>query len=209
MLQIASKKRKNPYKSRQSFSEALNKVRADLPSSPQKQAAVVQGIASEYGYQFRSHEENTIPKANREKIENFYYRTDIIYTMPGKGDEMTIWTQNGKQKVLKHYLTMFLREAYALYLDNCINVDEKCSFSTFCNLWPKNVLLMENSPLHQCKCQIHENLFFFNYEAMGLTYDSSWWESVLCNTLPKSDCWKNQCEICMDGKNFVPSNYIL
>ena len=38
---------------------------------------------------------------------------------------------------------------------------------------------------------------------MGLTYDSSWWESVLCNALPNSDCWKNECEICMDGKNFV------
>ena len=49
LLQIASKKQKNPYKSRQSFSKALNKVRADLPSSSWKQAAVVQGIASEYG----------------------------------------------------------------------------------------------------------------------------------------------------------------
>ena len=56
-------------------------------------------------------------------------------------------------------LTMFLREAYALYLDSCINDDEKCSFSTFHSLQPKNVLLMRNSPLHQCKCQIHENLF--------------------------------------------------
>ena len=24
--------------------------------------------------------------------------------MPGKGDEMTIWTENGKQKISKHYL---------------------------------------------------------------------------------------------------------
>ena len=77
--------------------------------------------------------------------------------MPGKGDEKTIWTKNGKQKVCKHYLTMFLREAYALHLDGCINEGEKCSFSTFHNLQPKNVLLMENSPLHHCKCQIHEN----------------------------------------------------
>ena len=77
-------------------------------------------------------EENTIPKANKEKIESFYYRTDIIYTMPGKGDEMTIWTEYGKQKVRKHYLTVFLREAYALYLDSCINVE--CSFSTFHSL---------------------------------------------------------------------------
>ena len=53
---------------------------------------------------FRSHEENTIPKTNREKIESFYNRTDIIYTMPGKGYEMVIGTENGKQKVCKHYL---------------------------------------------------------------------------------------------------------
>ena len=46
LLQIASKKWKNPYKSRQSFSKALNKVTADLPSSPRKQAAAAQGIAS-------------------------------------------------------------------------------------------------------------------------------------------------------------------
>ena len=122
LLQIASKKQKNHYKSRQSFSKALNKVRADLPSSPQKQAAVIQKIAIEYGYQVRSHEENTIPEANREEIESFYYRTDIIYTMLGK------------QKVRKHHLTMFLREAYAFYLDICINEGEKCSFSIYHNL---------------------------------------------------------------------------
>ena len=110
--------------------------------------------------------------------------------MPGKGDEMTIWNENGKQKVHKHYLTMFLRETYALYLENCINEDEKCSFSTFRNLQPKNVLMMGNSPSHQCKCQIHENLCL-KLEAIGLTYDSSWWESVLCNTRPNSDCWKS------------------
>ena len=99
---------------------------------------------------------------------------------------------------------MLLRETYAFYLGSYINEDEKCSFSTFRNLRPKIVLLMGNSTLHQCKCQIHENLFL-KLEAMGLTYDSSWWKNVLWNTLPNNDCWKNAYEICMDGKNFVPS----
>ena len=40
---------------------------------------------------------------------------------------------------------------------------------------------------------------------MGLTYDSSRWGSLLPNTLPNNNCWKNGCEICMDGKNFVSS----
>ena len=93
--------------------------------------------------------------------------------MPGKGDEMTIWTEKGKQKVHKHYLTMLLREAYALYLDSCVTDDERCSFTTFSNLRPKNILLMGNSPSHQCKCQIHENLFL-KLDALGLTCDSAW-----------------------------------
>ena len=53
--------------------------------------------------------------------------------MPSKGDEMIIWTENDTEKVCKHYLTMFLRATYALHLDGCIDEDEKCSFSTFCN----------------------------------------------------------------------------
>ena len=44
--------------------------------------------------------------------------------MAGKGNEMAIWNENGKQKVHKHYLKMFLKEAYALHLENCIKEDE-------------------------------------------------------------------------------------
>ena len=36
----------------------MNKVRAHLPPSPRKQAAIVQGIASDFEYQFKSREEN-------------------------------------------------------------------------------------------------------------------------------------------------------
>ena len=47
-----TKKPSNPYKNRQSFSKAMNNLRSKLPTSPRKQAAVVAGLASEYGYQF-------------------------------------------------------------------------------------------------------------------------------------------------------------
>ena len=77
-----------PYKSRQSFSKDLSKVRADLPSSPQKQATAVQGIASEYGYQFRSHEENTIPKAKREKNRKKVFTIELISSIPCLVKEM-------------------------------------------------------------------------------------------------------------------------
>ena len=53
MLHIISAKQKNPYKTQQSFSKAMNRLRCDLPASPRKRAAVVQGLASEYGYHFK------------------------------------------------------------------------------------------------------------------------------------------------------------
>ena len=65
--------------------------------------------------------------------------------MPGKGDEMTIWTEEGRKRVWKYFLTIYLKEAYALYLESC-EKDAKCSFSTFCNFHPKNVLLLDESP---------------------------------------------------------------
>ena len=49
--------------------------------------------------------------------------------MPGKKDEMTGWLEEGRKRVHKYYLTMYLNEAYALYLRSCD--DEKCSFSSF------------------------------------------------------------------------------
>ena len=80
---------------------------------------------------------------------------------------------------------------------------KKCSFSTFCNLQPKNVLLLGDSPKEQCRCQIHKNLFL-KLEAMGCDYEKSWWETVLCDTSPNSPCWHNTCVECKDGKKFIP-----
>ena len=71
--------------------------------------------------------------------------------MPGKGNEMTVWNEEGKQKLRKYYLTMYLKEACVLYLETCENDNEKCSFSTLCNLRPTNVL-SGDSTKEQCKC---------------------------------------------------------
>ena len=98
---------------------------------------------------------------------------------------------------------MYLKEAYALYLKTCENDNEKCSFSTFCNLQTKNVLLLGDSPKEQCKCLIHKNLFL-KLEAMRCDYESSWLETVLCDTSHISPCWHYTCVECKDGKKFIP-----
>ena len=206
MLHIFSAKQKNPYKTRKSFSKAMNRLRCDLPGSPRKQTAVVQGLASEFGYHFKS--KNTVPSEIKEKIEKFFYRTDIVYTMPGKGDEMTVWTDEGRKRLRKYYLTMYLKEAHALYLESCESDNDRCSFSSFCSFRPQNVLLLGDSPKHQCKCEIHENLLL-KLEAMGILYEKSWWKTVLCDITPNRNCWKNVCSECIDGKNLVPNKSLV
>ena len=42
-------------------------------------------------------------------------------------------------------------------------------FSLFCNLQPKNVLLLGDTPKNQCKCKVHET--YLKLEAMDYSYD--------------------------------------
>ena len=67
-------------------------------------------------------------------------------------------------------LFMYLREAYAVFKKTVAD-GECCSFSAFCKLRPKNVLLLVDTPKEQCKCEIHEN-FFMKLEVMDSFYDS-------------------------------------
>ena len=154
----------NPYKSRQSFSKAVNWLKTDLPESPRKQAAVIAKLAGEYGCSFENNKQ--VESEIKEAIETFF-RTDIVYTMPCKG-EMTIWTDQGRKRVQKYFLTMYLKEAYGIFLE------------------------------------LHENLFQ-KLEAMGISYEKTWWETILCNISENSDCWLNNCEVCKDGIELIPS----
>ena len=72
--------------------------------------------------------------------------------MPGKGSDLTIWTEEGKKRIHKYFLTLYPKEAYLLHLKSCEKDDDKWSFPTFCNFCPKNVLLLDESPKQQCKC---------------------------------------------------------
>ena len=146
MLKMAASQDKTQTK--QSFSKAVKRVITKLTSSTCKQDVAVESLASEFRYQGKLIRRPP-DKANNEKVylnKQFYFRSDIVYTIPGNGDEMTVWDDNGKHKLQKYYLTMYLKEAYAIFLESCENEDDRCSVSTFCNLNPKNVLLLGDSP---------------------------------------------------------------
>ena len=133
----------------------MNYLRSKLPTFPQKHATVVAGLASEYGYQFGGNK--------RKSVEKFCYRTNISYTIPGRGDEMTIWTERGRKGVLKYFLTIYLKR-FMLYILKAvrkmiINAASLHSVSF-------DLKVLDKSLKQQCKCQIHENLF--KLEAMGI-----------------------------------------
>ena len=95
-------------------------------------------------------------------------------------DEITVWTKNGsKEKMRKYYLTMYLKEAHAIFTE--LYQESKISFSKFCSLKPKNVLLLKRQPLDQCKCETHEN-FRLKLAALDVNIDHHFWSGILCHS---------------------------
>ena len=92
--------------------------------------------------------------------------------MPWAKDETVIWdSAEKKRRERKYYLTMYLRETYAVFKETL--ADGECfSFSAFCKLRPKHVPLLVDTPKEQCKCQIHKN-FYMKLKAMGCSYNNN------------------------------------
>ena len=72
-------------------------------------------------------------------------------------DFITIY-ENGKNRLCKHYLVMYLCEAHSIFMKT--NPDIAFSFSAFTKLKPKNVCLLNNTPMNQCKCETYENFIY-------------------------------------------------
>ena len=130
-------------------------------------------------------------------VKDFFFYPDIVYTMPGMKDEMITWINGTKTKLRKYYLTVFLREAHALFKGHHLNI----CFSKFCSLRPRNALLLKSSPADQCRCRIHKN-FIMRLQGLKIAYDSTlFWDSILCDVSLNSKCWQNMCDDCADGAN--------
>ena len=122
--------------------------------------------------------------------------------MPGTADKMVTWDKSGKKLVRKYYLTMNLKEAYAMH-SSMQSEEERCKKSKLYSLRPKNVLLLGDTPKDQCKCQAHENLPM-KLEAMEKQYESSSLDEIICDTSENSACWLNKSKACCNAKKFVP-----
>ena len=102
-----------------------------------------------------------------------------------------------KEKLRKYYLTMTLKEVFAVFQEYHPHV--KIGFTLFTTMRPVNVILMKDSPLDQCKCVIHEN-FRLKLHAIRVEV-TDFWSKYICNSQNyNAKCWLNTCEECQNGK---------
>ena len=194
-----------PFKRPQSLGKAIKRSIRALPQSPRKRKAVVSGLARRFAVDIKdkletSMSRNSLSNELQDLVTSYYFRPDVSYTMPGLKDEMTVWKNGKKERLRKHYLTMFLREAFAVFKE--LHPTVSLGFSTFCRLRPANVLLLKNTPKDQCKCKIHEN-FRMKLDVLDSTLTrQDCWKSILCSDTSdlQSDCWMGKCDACKDGK---------
>ena len=123
-------------------------------------------------------------------VIDFYYRPDIVHAIPSLKDETTEWENGKKKKWRKYFLTIFLREAHIIFQST---YGEIMPFSAFCKLRPKNVFLLEDTPVDQCKCKLHEN-FRLLLKGLCISYNSLWWLDKLCKSQSLNlSCWLSNC----------------
>ena len=98
---------------------------------------------------------NTETTEKHQKVSENYFRKDIVYTAPRMKYFITIHEKGKKERLDKHYLTMYLRETHSFVVkanpDSSItflafaNPDNTISFSAFAKLKPKNELLLKDT----------------------------------------------------------------
>ena len=133
-----------------------------------------------------------------EKVKAFYIRSDVSRVIPKK--------RYGKKSGPCYVLQMTLKAAYALFSHIQSPV---VSFSTFCKLRPKQVLLQKHNIREYCLCPYCQNI---KYKLMALkharalpdniTSEKSLVEAILCpkgdNEYCGAECIRRECNQCSD-----------
>ena len=152
--QKQSKRSSEGYTTPQRFGKAVKRLKSQSPSKKLANKAPKTG------------KNKGLSEEIKDKAVNCYYLSDLVYTVPALKDEMT---EAGKTKMRKYYLTMYLREVFAMFKGE--NKDCEIGFSLFASLRRKNVLLLKNQPLDQCKCLEHENSYLVSLSSILTKYD--------------------------------------
>lgn len=194
----------NVYHNKYTLGKALKKVEKALPSNHQRRVIVLRELLKKIGV----NKNDVFPlDENLSDTEilakKFYFNPCVSYTAPGMADTMIIKTCTGKERVRKYYLTCFIREAYALFVQaHGVIVSSK----RFHSLRPEHVLLLKDTPSEVCKCLYHENMFYM-LASLNINYDESIWDDLLCDSNLASKCWSNLCPQCSNFCNLSPDKH--
>ena len=107
------------------FHQAVYKFLDKSPLSPLKRRGVVLELAKrcEIATEGSKKASHSQPHALTEDVEvkakEFYFQRDLVYTVLGLNDEMTLWANGKKKKLRKHYLEITVDEVYALISMTC------------------------------------------------------------------------------------------
>ena len=111
----------------------------------------------------------------KRKLKISFFQSDVSYMILDAKDEMVHWNSFRKKRLRKYYLTMYIREAYAVF-NETKKVEMDSSFG-FSKLWPQNNLLI--TPCDQCKCVTHE-ILFLNYMRCITPIKKIWGRNMWC-----------------------------
>lgn len=76
--------------------------------------------------------------------------------LPGWKDFKSVKTKEGRRKVQKKIMILFIRKAYANFRKE--NPEEKLGFSTFAKLRPQRIALITDKDQNVCMCRYHEDV---------------------------------------------------
>ncbi|CAF4590144.1 unnamed protein product, partial [Rotaria socialis] len=202
---LINKPSSSSFKSRQSFSKSLKKVKSSLPKCDRKKKVVIQHLAEKFGLAPKSkHQRITLQLANKLNtgVHNFYQRDDISYQLPGKRDTVVVKDDDGKKVTYqKRILINNLRETYEFFKDENKSVD--LSRSSFADLRP--VFVFSKSALaHRNWLRVyHENVRLLlkdvdkYVDGTQCSSLSTFTDSLVCST-NNEECMFGCCSICKD-----------
>jgi len=186
------------YQSRQGLGKAVKKTTASLPCSPAKRKQVLRIILRNVCIDDKSPNSepwNKLSDSDIQKVRDFYSSELITWSSPNMRDSI-----NSKgERVSRVYLSMTLREAYALFLEKFTSNTGPISFSKFCSLRPDNVKLWSQIPAITCVCK-----YCFNFKELLESLKSilsfrsikSFIESTCCSEGISEECMLIHCNDC-------------
>lgn len=122
--------------------------------------------------------------------------------MPSTKEETVIRNKSGEHWLQKHYLTLNLKDARALFLESW-KQEDKSSFSAFFGYYPENEnVLLSSRRKEQCRYQLYENLIMKS-EIMDYNYGKVWWNTAFCDTSVNRKYWKNNSVDSKDRLKFI------